>query len=381
MLFPRCRPGPVRGVPAYLLVLIFFIAAVYPSFFLYRHYDDYVYKPEIRPLSTQQDVEQVFTPTEQEMACLQGKPFPPDGRHRFGLSLASKSDPIPSIVHFIFLQRLPLAEDGQGDFDFLNYLSVRSALMSLKPKKIILHYAYTSSDPSLLESLKGDPLIDNNKWIKRLKPHLEFDKITSALDNHLVHAAHLADTLRLEIILSQGGIYLDTDVFILRPFTKLLASPSPHDLVLGHEGGNRWGLCNAIIAARPNSTFVRRWLDTYKGADLNQEWNYHSVLLPKEMSGKHPDEICTLPPDAFFWPTWTDDHVRWMHEKIERTEARHWENKIWRTGGSLFDNQLAYHAWNHVSKDGYLERLTPQVMREEDTRFNLLMRRFLEADL
>ncbi|KAL3962803.1 hypothetical protein ACCO45_004326 [Purpureocillium lilacinum] len=350
-------------VPAYLLVLIFFIAAVYPSFFLYRHYDDYVYKPEIRPLSTQQDVEQVFTPTEQEMACLQGKPFPPDGRHRFGLSLASKSDPIPSIVHFIFLQRLPLAEDGQGDFDFLNYLSVRSALMSLKPKKIILHYAYTSSNPSLLESLKGDPLIENNQWIKRLKPHLEFDKITSALDNHLVHAAHLADTLRLEIILSQGGIYLDTDVFILRPFTKLLASPSPHDLVLGHEGGNRWGLCNAIIAARPNSTFVRRWLDTYKGADLNQEWNYHSVLLPKEMSGKHPDEICTLPPDAFSGrrgPTTTCD--------LE-------------DGRSLFDNQLAYHAWNHVSKDGYLERLTPQVMREEDTRFNLLMRRFLEADL
>ncbi|KAJ6438873.1 sugar transporter [Purpureocillium lavendulum] len=381
MLLPGWRLPSSRGTSLLLIVLIFIFAAVYPAFFLYRRYDEYVYQQAmyVRPLSTKEPVEQNFTPTAQELACLQGKPFPTDEKQR--LAIASKSEPIPSIVHFIFLQRLPIATKGQGDFDFVNYLSVRSAITSLKPKKIVFHYAYTSSDPSLLESHRGDPLIENNPWLRRLRRHLELVRITEGLDNHLVHAAHLADTLRLEIILAQGGIYLDTDVFVLRPFTKVLASPSPHDLVLGHEGGNRWGLCNAVIAARPNSTFVRRWLDTYKGADLNKEWNYHSVILPKELSGQHPDEICPLPPDAFFWPTWTDDHVRWMHEKIDRAEARHWEHKIWRTGGGLFDNQLAYHAWNHVSKDKYLERLTPQVIREEDTRFNLLMRRFLEADV
>lgn len=37
------------------------------------------------------------------------------------------------------------------------------------------------------------------------------------------------------------------------------------------------GLCNAIIVARPQSTFVRRWLDSYEEFDHNQ-WADHSVV-------------------------------------------------------------------------------------------------------
>ena len=41
------------------------------------------------------------------------------------------------------------------------------------------------------------------------------------------------------------------------------------------------GLCNAIIVARPQSIFVKRWLDSYEEFD-NRQWADHSVvsLLP-----------------------------------------------------------------------------------------------------
>jgi hypothetical protein len=37
------------------------------------------------------------------------------------------------------------------------------------------------------------------------------------------------------------------------------------------------GLCNAIIVARPGSTFVKRWLETYEAFD-DKQWADHSVV-------------------------------------------------------------------------------------------------------
>lgn len=250
-----------------------------------------------------------------------------------------------------------------------------SAVVSLKPTAIYLHYTYLSEPAS--PDPNADPL--TNPWIKRLSKDITLvHHEPSASPNHY---AHLSDTLRLQALLSDGGIYLDIDAFALRPFTRILSVPEPHDIVLGAEGGNRWGLCNAIMAARPNSTFVERWLESYSRADLSREWNYHSVLLPKEMADESPDEVCALAPDAFFWPTWTWRHIDWMHEAISPKEAKYWAGKIEENKGALFRNQLAYHSWSQMAWDRYLKKLTPQAVREKDTRFNLLVRRFLEDDV
>ncbi|PHH93325.1 hypothetical protein CDD83_7110 [Cordyceps sp. RAO-2017] len=348
------------------------------------------YVRQTNPFSGQDRVEQDFTPTSRELACLYGLPPRPGQPPLLSSSHTSSSseseltaaNSIPNVAHFIFLQKLPLDHAGQGDFNFLSYLSVRSAIVSLKPTKVLLHYGYVGDEAHRSSEGDGaDPLIRNNEWIERLRHDVEFVRHDGPLNSSLQHSEHLADKLRLEILLEHGGIYLDIDAFALRPFTHVLESPHPHDVVMGNEGGNRAGLCNAVMAARPNSTFVKRWLETYETADLNAEWNYHSVLLPKQLAGQHPDEICELPPDSFFWPTWTWRHVEWMHEPLDQADTRRWQKRIQRTGGSLFDNQLAYHAWSQMARDRYLRRLTPEVVRNEDTRFNLLVRRFIAEDL
>lgn len=86
-----------------------------------------------------------------------------------------------------------------------------------------------------------------------------------------------------------GGIYLDIDVFVLRPFADY--SLMVYDTVLGIESKqldhrrspatygemDPKGLCNAVILSRPNSTFLSRWIDTYDSFN-GRLWADHSVV-------------------------------------------------------------------------------------------------------
>jgi hypothetical protein len=342
------------------------------------------YVRQTHPFSNQHQIQQKFTATDAELACLHGSP---PGDHSWKHASADHKnhqphhqhddDPIPNIVHFIFGLKNPLEDPGAGQFDFLSYLAVRSAIMSLEPDAIYLHYAYLSDPPS--SDPHADPL--TNKWVRRLARDITLVHHDPLVEESGTQYAHLSDSMRLRFLYEQGGIYLDIDSFALRPFDRLLRAPRPYDIVLGAEGGNRWGLCNAIMAARPNSSFVARWLESYKNVDFSREWNYHSVILPKELAEEHPHEVCQLAPDAFFWPTWTWRHIEWMHETISRDEADFWAESIKNNSGSLFPNQVAYHAWNQMAWDRHLRYLTPKIVREKNTRFNLLIRRFVEDDV
>ncbi|KAL9057711.1 MAG: hypothetical protein Q9162_002185 [Coniocarpon cinnabarinum] len=149
------------------------------------------------------------------------------------------------------------------------------------------------------------------------------------------------------------------------------------DTILGHEGGNRQGAANAVIVSRPNSTFMKRWIDSY--ADFGPgEWSQHSVYKPKELAGEHPDEVCVLPPTAFFWPTWTDKHTEYMHEPLSVEETAEVAKELQENGGALYEGQFAYHAWHQLARK-YLNDLTPDKIRTVDTRFNMMVRRFLET--
>ncbi|KAK5995949.1 hypothetical protein PT974_04368 [Cladobotryum mycophilum] len=232
-------------------------------------------------LSEQAALQQLFDPTKEEIECLYGgprtRPWP------------VTSDPIPNIVHFVLLQG---AEDGDGagEFDFLSYLAVRSALVSLKPEAVYLHVL--TSKPRASDA--QDSLLDN-PWIQRLKDNITIIHHSNEGIEKRRNPAYAADMLRLEILHEQGGIYLDLDVISLRPFTNILNSPPPKDVVVGFVGGNRLGLGSGVVAARRNSPLIHRWLSTYPS--LTGESNFHPAMLPKSLSSQsHPQELCTLPP-------------------------------------------------------------------------------------
>lgn len=71
--------------------------------------------------------------------------------------------------------------------------------------------------------------------------------------------ALLSDYVRLYVLLKHGGIYLDTDVEVLKPFDDLLVYPC----FLGFEEDNLMYRClgNAVMGAIPNHPFIRDCYD------------------------------------------------------------------------------------------------------------------------
>jgi Glycosyltransferase sugar-binding region containing DXD motif len=273
------------------------------------------------------------------------------------------ASPIPNIVHFVI---------GLHDsaLSFPSYLSIHSALISIAPDRLKLHHTglLDTSDKYVQSLLSESPAV-------QLVRH-DAEAVRAEMLGKSDHYAHIADALRLKVLRDEGGIYLDADIYVLQSFSDVLKSPPLLDVALGHEGGNRYGLCNAVIVARPHAAFILRWIDSYAEFHVG-EWNEHSVVHPKDMANEHPAEVCLLSPHAFFWPTWTARHIRWIHEPLSKIEAEKFEQTLSENKGSIYRGQLAYHAWNSLAWGRYMWRLTEDVVKSEDTRFNLMVRRFL----
>jgi hypothetical protein len=180
----------------------------------------------------------------------------------------------------------------------------------------------------------------------------------------LVHAAHRADVVRLQQVLKHGGIYLDADVLVTKDFAPLLDA----SCVLGTEGADAKGLCNAVILAEPNAPFLKHWMETYhsfRSTGHDEFWNEHSVKMPKLLAAEHPDDITILDNKAFFWPLWTRDHLAWMFASTGDLEA---------------PDAYAHHLWESRAWVEYLENLTVADVRAVDSNFHRLVRPLL-ADL
>ena len=341
-LFSAGTQAALRNMPRYLLnsAVILAIAVTWILIFLLYFHPI----KTIRGLfSSEMKVETYnFQETAEEAACFN------DG--------SDLSNPIPNVVHFIWGIQNP-------ETNFITYLAIRSALISLQPDTLKIHYEELNMDNIWFRKMR------NNVTLVHHDMALEYPKQTQ----EKWQVSHLTDVLRLDILRLEGGIYLDTDVIALQSFDTL--QHNKRGVILGHEGGDRHGLCNAVIVARQDASFLHRWIESYRDFSA-AEWNYHSVVLPKQMALDFPDQVCPLAPTVFFWPTWTSSHVEFMHEPITADEAKKVEDRLSVYGGGLHRDQLAYHAWNQVARK-YLKQLTPDIVRDKDTRFNLMVRRFL----
>jgi len=272
--------------------------------------------------------------------------------------------PIPNIAHFIVGLH-------DAELSFPAYLSIRSALEVLQPNVVKLHHTENlNKQNAQLQKLLSDERVQLE--------HHRAEAVRSAMRASR-HYAHMSDMLRLQILHREGGIYLDADVYMLQPFDALRHSPC--DVVMGHEGGDRGGLTNAIILARPRAAFIGRWIESY--ADFRgDEWNQHSVVLPARMAlepGREA-EVCRLSPHAFFWPTWTSDHLHWMHEPLGARGYAATQMQLRANNGSLFEDQMAYHGWNSLAWTKYFSVIDEKTVRTKATRFNLMVKRFLDED-
>jgi len=102
--------------------------------------------------------------------------------------------------------------------------------------------------------------------------------------------------MRFQILLLKGGIYLDWDVIVLKPFTELLNSG--HPMLMGEEKrvpGYQYAISNAVMMARPRSRFISQWLSELKHIFQPNCYTCHSVghaphvveRMPTDVKAKH----------------------------------------------------------------------------------------------
>jgi hypothetical protein len=255
---------------------------------------------------------------------------------------------IPKKLHFCF----GFTPDFSGKpWGLMHYACVKSAVERIKPDEASLYFEHEPSGP----------------WWELTKSLLRPVRVTAPREIYgrpLAHAAHRADVVRLQQLLKHGGIYLDADVLVNRDFAPLLQA----SCVLGTEGADNSGLCNAVILAEADAPFLRRWLESYRSFRSRGEdtyWNEHSVKTPKQLAAEHPEEITVLDHKAFFWPLWSSDHIKWMFASTNDLEA---------------PDAYAHHLWESKAWIEYLENLTVTDVRSIDTNFHRLVRPLI-ADL
>lgn len=252
-------------------------------------------------------------------------------------SAASLSQPspspgprIPNVVHFIFGME---KDFGHIKFGLMHYLALLATRLYVKPAVLNWHHLYLPA---------------NNSWWDCAAPLVSLSPVADVTHIHGkaypdLHVAHKADAIRMQLMASVGGIYLDSDVIPLQSFEEVrrLGGAGAGQLVMGlEEAAGQTGLSNAVLVAPPNSSFINRWWGAYTTFNPKESWAYHSVLLPREIAAAHPEEIVVLSGKAFFAPPWTD--LKSLYEADDGYSYRdNYAVHLWTSAETKGSNKLA----------------------------------------
>lgn len=126
--------------------------------------------------------------------------------------------------------------------------------------------------------------------------------------------------------------------------------------------GKLHGLCNAVILAEKESKYLQIWLKTYKNfrsKGKDRFWAEHSVRVPFRIAKNYPSLIHVEPEVSFFFPSYSyglDD--LFVH-------------------CSKFPKAYLFHLWESLSYDNFLKPLNEQIIKSEDTTYNVIARKYL----
>eukprot|EP00928_Gymnodinium_smaydae_P015885 TRINITY_DN15904_c0_g1_i3.p1 TRINITY_DN15904_c0_g1~~TRINITY_DN15904_c0_g1_i3.p1 ORF type:complete len:372 (+),score=37.10 TRINITY_DN15904_c0_g1_i3:147-1118(+) len=265
---------------------------------------------------------------------------------------------IPNVVHFVY-GLAPSSQDEDLPFPFL--LNIVSALLVIVPDALGPWW-------SMIKSLRIEGCVSLRQV--RLPP-------LAAAAASRASFAHLSDWLRLQVLKAEGGIYLDIDVLALNSFDALRATGP---VVLGVQGFRGccfphsfrarcgvYGLCNAVILAEPNASFVEQWWAALRGRtlaisgidsaakhfrELDAEkmpkcWDCMSVKFPWLLAQAMRSQIHIVPESrAFFQP-----NVDCLQDifKSRRYDIR---------------SNYALHLWESASWRPFLSQVTPATLRD-----------------
>ena len=192
----------------------------------------------------------------------------------------------------------------------------------------IIHYTWFSDDPypeKIKECMKSWKIhMPDYQFI-----HWDMEKIKDIKVPFLKEAleekkwAFAADFVRLYAIYNYGGIYLDTDVEVLKSYNPLLNNK----VFMGYEVNDF--VCTAVIGAEKNNPSIKRLLEFYDDEIWNVDFINNPIIF-KYLLEREPDKFsnCKLYPQNYFSP-YEPDHVYDLTVEELDTYSIHWYTQNW----------------------------------------------------
>jgi Glycosyltransferase sugar-binding region containing DXD motif len=210
---------------------------------------------------------------------------------------------VPNIVHMVFTDNRPMAS--------YTFLSILTVMTKIKPQKLYIHSVHKPHGPFWTMAEK-----EFSKSIE-VKEILEPISIFGHSPGPRAFA-HKSDIARMNILTAQGGIYIDSDIIVLRSFEDLMK----HPLTLGLQTDKN--LCNAVILTQSNSVFLREWYEGYRHANFEKCWDCTSVQFPSKLwaNATMKNLVNALPVEAFYDPSFGRHDVRELYQENKEKPAR-----------------------------------------------------------
>lgn len=181
------------------------------------------------------------------------------------------------------------------------------------------------------------------KWFERLKKGMFSPGVIPLEQN-------LSNLLRLVLLYKFGGIYLDTDVIVLKSLTNL------HNVIGAQTVDSvtrKWSrLNNAVLIFDKNHPLLKRFIDEFSRTFNGNKWGHNGpylvsrVIARINISSSSSDlGFSVLPPSAFYPVDWT--RIRGFYRApTNETEAK-WSRKRLT---HLRKHSFAVHLWNRESR-------------------------------
>lgn len=154
--------------------------------------------------------------------------------------------------------------------------------------------------------------------------------------------AYMADYLRLLVLYEHGGIYMDTDVQVLKSFNSLL----DNHFFIGFETGNYIG--TGVIASEPKNPIIKKTLDFYNELIWNTELYTIPTIITKVLETEKMNGTSIYPMEYFAPYDYTSSFERSVI--TDNTFAIHWFVGSWADKKEISTFLQTKHIHNKIKK-------------------------------
>jgi len=162
--------------------------------------------------------------------------------------------------------------------------------------------------------------------------------------------AFVSDYVRFWALYNYGGVYLDTDMFVIRSFDGFLEN----ECFFGWETPEKEIISCGVIGSTRENPFIQLILDSYNRVKFDLK-NKDSIIVTRHISrcyekytGKHQIRLYDF--DFFYpFPYEEKENVRnYMKFKTKQTHAIHLWSISWGSSKDKFIERLLYHLKNII---------------------------------